>query len=297
LSALSHFFNCHGASNDSHYYGQAGESYPIAQDAAYINAKIQVGTVLSAECCYGAQLYDPSIVAGQMGIANTYLDNGAFAVWGSTTIAYGPSSTNGQADLICQYFLQEILNGNSIGTAALSARQRFASSSPTLSSSDLKTLVQFICLGDASVRCVNDAAASGTKSIPPSFSLGETVSGWNLQARRAASMEEGRMLSLFKRRATTKEVVRPADTEAVLLRVAAEYGVKAPSITSKEVFEPSGPKLFEAMPNVLVQSQEVQTFHLIFEHLPDGEDFIRRRMLEVGESGGRIVMIRELFSH
>ena len=37
------------------------------------------------------------------GIGVTYLTEGAYGVFGSTTIAYGPSEGNGQADYICQY--------------------------------------------------------------------------------------------------------------------------------------------------------------------------------------------------
>jgi len=35
---------------------------------------------------------------GQAGICSTYLADGAYGCCGSTTIAYGPSEGNGQAD-------------------------------------------------------------------------------------------------------------------------------------------------------------------------------------------------------
>ena len=37
-----------------------GLEYPVAHDAAYIQGKIKSGTVAAAECCYGAELYDPN---------------------------------------------------------------------------------------------------------------------------------------------------------------------------------------------------------------------------------------------
>src|SRR5713226_9412041 len=147
LSLRSHFFNCHGASNTPQYFGQTGQQYPVAHDAAYITGKLMPGTVAAAECCYGAELYDPSVASGQMGIANLYMSGGAYGFWGSTTIAYGPSTSNANADLACQYFLKQALNGASLGRAALTARLTFANNNSAISPVDLKTLAQFILLG------------------------------------------------------------------------------------------------------------------------------------------------------
>ena len=114
LGTRSHLFNCHGGSNSPQYLGQDAAGYPVAHDAAYIAGKVTSGTLAAAECCYGAELYDPNGPAGgQMGIANTYMNEGAYGFWGSTTIAYGPAEYNGAADLICQYFMQETLAGAS----------------------------------------------------------------------------------------------------------------------------------------------------------------------------------------
>jgi hypothetical protein len=87
-----------------------------------------------------------------MGIANTYLESGAYGFFGSTTNAYGPAADNANADLICQYFFQSILAGASLGRAALEARQHFASSSPELDPADLETIGQLYVLGDPSVQ-------------------------------------------------------------------------------------------------------------------------------------------------
>ena len=102
VKRLSHFINCHGAPDDSHFYGQprsGAQVYPIALDAVYLDKKISEGTVAAAECCYGGQLFDPAYNKGQMGICNTYLGNKAYGFFGSTTIAYGPDDHNDQADL------------------------------------------------------------------------------------------------------------------------------------------------------------------------------------------------------
>jgi hypothetical protein len=110
--------------------------------------------VIAAECCYGAQLYDPADTLGQPGICSAYLLDGAYGFFGSTTIAYGPSAGNGQADLVCQFFLDAVLKGASLGRAALEARQRFAALYSHLDPIDLKTLVQFYLLGDPSIHPV-----------------------------------------------------------------------------------------------------------------------------------------------
>lgn len=151
LAPRAHFINCHGAHCDSRYFGQRGNKYPTAHSAHMLPRKIVPGTILAAECCYGAELYDPAKTAGQAGIAYTYLGEGAYGVFGSTTIAYGPSSGNGSADLICQYFMLAVMSGASLGRAALEARHQFAGQYSHLAPTDLKTLAQFYLLGDPSI--------------------------------------------------------------------------------------------------------------------------------------------------
>ncbi len=141
LAAPSHFFNCHGAPSRPEYYGQSAnppDTYPVACDAAYVAGKIKGGTVAAAECCYGAELYDPSATGRHHGIANQYLEDGAYGFFGSTTVAYGPASTNDWADLLCQYFFQSVLAGASVGRAALQARQKYIQRKPHLTGTDLE---------------------------------------------------------------------------------------------------------------------------------------------------------------
>ncbi|HEY3197480.1 MAG TPA: hypothetical protein VGJ57_05670 [Nitrospirales bacterium] len=155
IGARSHFINCHGAPGDFQFYGQSpNDDYPISHSSINIEGRVAEGTVVAAECCYGAQLFDPTL-HGKMGICSAYLRGKAYGFWGSSTIAYGPSKGNGQADLICQYFLKRVLAGSSLGRAALEARQSFAQSGGHLDPFDLKTLAQFSLLGDPSIHPVN----------------------------------------------------------------------------------------------------------------------------------------------
>ncbi|MEO5979617.1 MAG: C25 family cysteine peptidase [Chryseolinea sp.] len=154
LKPLSHFYNCHGASDDPNYYGQKGEKYPVALNANDVKGKISKGTVIAAECCYGAQLLNPGTALGS--ISSNYLLNNASSFLGSSTIAYGPSSGQGLADLICQYFMINVHEGASTGRALLEARQKFLNvSGPHLDPYELKTLAQFYILGDPSLSLVS----------------------------------------------------------------------------------------------------------------------------------------------
>ena len=73
LTPLSHFINCHGAEVDPHFYGQKGNDYPVAIASADVAAGAKRNTVIAAECCYGAQLFDPEQAGNVLPIPNTYL--------------------------------------------------------------------------------------------------------------------------------------------------------------------------------------------------------------------------------
>jgi hypothetical protein len=181
LAFRTHFINCHGYPNAPEYYGQppGKEEYPVAHEAKRLKRKVSNGTVIAAECCYGAQLYNPKDSGGQAGICSTYLADGAYGFFGSTTIAYGPSEGNGQADLICQFFLEAVLAGASLGRAALEARQRFAALYTHLDPTDLKTLAQFYLLGDPSIHPVATVphALARTKTFKSTFKQAKTTPG------------------------------------------------------------------------------------------------------------------------
>ncbi len=197
LGTRAHFINCHGSPADPHYYGQKGGSYPIAHSASYISGKISSGTVATAECCYGAELYDPSLSSGQMGICNTYLGSGGYGFFGSSTIAYGPANGNSAADLITQYFLKYAIGGASLGRATLQAQQDFVRDSGVLDPVGLKTLAQFYLLGDPSVHPVaktqthsKAADAQLMKGLPKGIFSAETGRG----RRRQELVAKGRAL-------------------------------------------------------------------------------------------------------
>lgn len=154
LAPLTHFYNVHGANNDFSYYGQKGNEYPEAFTSSNLPGNVGAGTVVAAECCYGAQLFDAGALGQEgLGIAAHYLQQNAIAFVGSSTIAYGPADSQGLADLITQYFIKNVLKGASTGRAFLQARQRFLTDvEPDLDPVELKTIAQFYLLGDPSVQ-------------------------------------------------------------------------------------------------------------------------------------------------
>ena len=161
LRALTHFINCHGMHDDTHFYGELdGARYVVALSSQDVLKHAKRGTVVAAECCFGAELYDPRLDdenKKDFPISIAYLDRGAIGFVGSTTTAYGDTDTLGAADLIVQYFLINVLDGASLGRAFLQARQQFVVSEPLDDTTNLKTLGQFILLGDPSIHpCIGD---------------------------------------------------------------------------------------------------------------------------------------------
>ncbi len=230
LQPRAHFINCHGAQIDPNYYGQpasGASGFPTAHSAAWLPKKIAPGTVASAECCYGAQLYDPQLSQGQGGIASTYLEQGAYGFFGSTTIAYGPSEGNGSADLICQYFLQGVFGSASLGRSTLEAWQRFAQQYTHLDPINLKTLAQFYLLGDPSIQPVASAphALNQTSAFKSAFK-GQAMGAGTRSLRRERLKRVGAALQRDLPRLRKSKEQPPAPVAASLSKAARESGLK-----------------------------------------------------------------------
>jgi hypothetical protein len=176
-----------------------------------LTGKISKGTVVAAECCYGAQLINATNSGGgtQLSISNNYLLNGALGFLGSSTIAYGPVDSNDQADLVCAYFFSSVLKGASTGRSLLEARQQYLSrSGPHLDPVALKTISQFYLLGDPSLQPVENPiddkkAAAGADTI------------------------KGRRLQLFNKGAVLQQSVIPAEKVPVTRSVKRRKDIKA----------------------------------------------------------------------
>jgi peptidase C25-like protein len=253
LAGRIHFINCHGAEVDSHFYGQRGEDdFPVAHDSGYLDGRtgLREGTVVAAECCYGAELYDPQREDdGVRGICYAYLAQGAYGFFGSSTTAYGPPRSNGSADLICRYFLESVLAGASLGRATLEARQRFVDGMSVMTPEDVKTLAQFNLLGDPAIHPV-------TRPADP---LERTPSYRAALAGQPAALPVGRALRrdrllkarlLLPRRVgyATRPARRraPAAVRRVMTRAAREAKLRTYRLISFRVTDPGRPLLVAA---------------------------------------------------
>ncbi len=234
-----HFINCHGSPSDPQFYGQRGENYPVAEKASKLIAQVTPGTVVAAECCYGGQVYAPSDSDGQAGICLTYLDNGAYAFLGSSTIAYGPSAGNGQADLLCQDFMRVVLSGGSTGRALIEARHRFAGANSHLDPVDLKTMAQFYLLGDPSIHPVKAGAHALASTKTYQANLGQAERHGRL-FRRERLVRTGSNLHSTLGSVCEHAVPPPADVAKLLDAAAQEVGLQNPTHKSFGVsFAPS----------------------------------------------------------
>jgi hypothetical protein len=189
LAPRVHFINCHGRPADPTFVGQShedSEEYPEAHRADRVHERISDGAIVAAECCFGADLYDPARADGQPAICYAYLGSGAYGYLGSTTIAYGPSSGNGWADLLCRYFLEEVLRGASLGRALLEARHRYTLGMSVMQGEDLKTLAQFTLLGDPSIHAISRVpqALEKTPLFIRALDVGELPPGRGLRRDR-----------------------------------------------------------------------------------------------------------------
>jgi hypothetical protein len=245
LKPLTHFYNCHGSPIDSKYYGQSGNNFPTALDSPDLDGKVSSGTIVAAECCYGAQLYNPKdAYDNKLDVANTYFRNRAIGFMGSSTIAYGPSDSQGLADLITQYFIKNILKGASLGRALLDARQKFLSvSGPHLDPYELKTLAQFYLLGDPSLQPVIEVTYNSGMETVENRRMNLHNKGVNLKATVAPSEQ----VSISKknvsetRQKQLNKVFKDSDftgNEKELLYMVKSKGIKsaafAKSITGSE---------------------------------------------------------------
>jgi hypothetical protein len=167
LARRVHFINCHGANRATEFFGQPADGaaeFPVSLKASYVDGKISPGTIAVAECCYGGQLKRVPKSNTRLGICEVYLKDGAHAFAGSTTVAYGDFERNGDADLLCQFFIEEILGGASVGRAFLEARHRFVEKASPLDPAERKTLAQFNVYGDPSITPVSVQAPSLTSA-------------------------------------------------------------------------------------------------------------------------------------
>lgn len=222
LGAPLHFINCHGADKDPNYYGQPANGarvYPDAHSPANLTGTVSAGAVVAAECCFGSQLYHPTgpLV---LGISTTYLLEGAIAFLGSTNTAYGESTAakRCKADVLCTDFMGAIMKLATTGRALLEARQEYVKKAGILDPFDLKTLGQFLLLGDPSARPYSALPSHAGAPAPKS----KTVMSAAHKARRHMLKMDGTRLGRDTPFAMKASRALPTNTRASLEQIAAQ---------------------------------------------------------------------------
>jgi hypothetical protein len=288
IGAPSHFINCHGGDVDPNFYGQKGNAYPVALSSPGIAKMIATGTIAAVECCYGAQLYAPGALRLPMPICQTYLAQGAYAYFGSTTIAYGPADGNGAADLIAQYFLLKVLEGSSVGMATLAARQEFVAQTGQMDPVDLKTLAQFCVYGDPSIHPVLIATPTG---VPKGTHAG-VVESLDRRERRAKLALSGRSLQEQKPTAAVpqrRHAISP-QVRAVLSGLSREAGVPSASFVAFAVKAKGGARSGKAV-------TDANRYHVLVARIRQRRGQVVQRVAIVAkEAARRVVGYRVYFT-
>ncbi|MEI8396678.1 MAG: hypothetical protein WCF85_18245 [Rhodospirillaceae bacterium] len=286
MLSLTHFVNCHGGDHDPQWYGQNGGGFPVAESAQLVAGKTAHGGIAAAECCYGGQLYAPN--GGQAGLCNTYLMNGAAAFCGSTNIAYGPANGQGNADLITQYFLIDLLNGASAGRAMLQARQKLVQTTSPMNIYDLKTLAQFNVFGSSSNTPVQMAAHLAAKGITGTSDAEVAIA--ERKDRRRQLMVRG--LELLTSTGIAEHDPNHRLSEALrnrLLALADEHGIPGAGIQSCPVVGGSNFLLAHSL------TQASDTIHVVHGTKPEAT-FGKYMALIVRERGGIVISSELLLS-
>jgi hypothetical protein len=300
LAKRVHFINCHGATINPHYFGEGRNgAVPVAHRSRAL-AGLREGTAAAAECCYGAELYDPDSIGTDPAMANAYLGKGTYGFLGSTNIAYGPASGNGKADLICQYFIRHVKNGASVGRAALAARLDYVQKNQPLDPLDLKTLGQFYLLGDPSMHPVK-AAGRGAKAVPTPRSR---------RSRRRSLARRGRKLAHEALSVLSKpdRFLKKARTKT-LTDLASKAAMGTPGVRIFELREPKVGKSKSAGDGELlerIRAKKRGVVHVMIESKGSptskaktlaaaGAPIKTRRIIMVKEIGGRVMKTEEYY--
>lgn len=229
VAPLTHFINCHGGDTTPDWFGQArgGAVDTVALAPEDVDGRVVEGTIVAAECCYGAMHQDPTLIGGRMPMLWAYLRSGGYAGIGSSTTSYGPADGMGLADLVCRYALEGIMAGASSGRALLDARQRFIRETGTMTPIDLKTLAQFDLLGDPSMVAVDLPGAVAPKALADGTDEASAASGRvSLAQRRKVLAATGRALAgSVSRAGRRKRTAVNAET------LAAEAGLRPGTVT------------------------------------------------------------------
>ncbi len=215
-------FNLHGSNQTEYWYGQEESSYPEAIEPSTF-AGVKNPYFLAVEACYGAfyegRSKDKSVLLSALsGMCISFL--------GSSRIAFGtPEAPGSCADIICDFWLQNVKTGLSAGKSLEEARKTLMKDK---SPEAIKTLAEFSLYGDPSARMKMSDSAAGAKALKQvqgdSSSQGDSDSG----SKVSASLVDLPDIHLAVRReiAAVDKKISESIEEMVYRQYRELYGVK-----------------------------------------------------------------------
>ena len=151
------YYNLHGMADTGEWYGQrdpgepaTGPDYPVALSTKELRRNGHAPRMVFSEACYGGFITNK---IEDEALALKFMSLGTLAIIGSTCIAYGAISTPlVAADLLGNYFWQEVKAGRTAGEALMVAKielvREMVKRQGYLDTEDQKTLLSFVLYGD-----------------------------------------------------------------------------------------------------------------------------------------------------
>lgn len=161
------YYNLHGMEDAGEWYGQRdpsdplpGPDYPVAITPNDLKRNGHAPRVIFSEACYGGNILHKK---EDTALSLKFLSLGTQAIVASTGIAYGSVSTPlVAADLLGNYFWQQLRNGRTAGEAVMAAKidlvREMVKRQGFLDAEDQKTLLSFVLYGDP-LACLETAPA------------------------------------------------------------------------------------------------------------------------------------------
>ena len=161
------------------------------------------------------------------------------------TVGTSPTRLKGgptKADLLIQFFFERVLAGASLGRALTEARQRFISTQPMYDPFNLKTLAQFILLGDPSTTpCLAPPRRSASRGVEAKLDASADVTAQR-KARRVLLASMGSTIADGKAVPTSSGTV----PESVRRRVRSIARKRGFEDAEETVFSLRGSKVYRA---------------------------------------------------
>jgi len=252
LSSPLHMIKCHGSPLDPEFYGQKGQSYPVALSSTTLKPRLKPRTLVAAMCCYGAQVYSPNDPAatlpGEWPLASTYLRKGAPGFAGSTMIAWVGIDEMVCADWIAAGYLKAVLGGASTGRGFLESKQNYLNwinqQGRAPDRADEKTLIEFILLGDPAVHPVTVPEHAPAMAKPGAAAAAVPATALIAQERHQRRMVRAQMGHQIRELLPVRSAAPPAAVaraSKVFAAVSAQvkgpkdFGIKASSLRADEL--------------------------------------------------------------